>query len=264
MAPDRVMNITVLGSGTCVPSLERRPCSILIQWNHMSILVDAGPGIMGQLLKAGVKITDIDLILLSHFHLDHSAEVAPFIFALKYSGMNRTKRLTLGGGPGLNAFFNRLNLAHDNSLEMDGTGLTILELSPPGSLDAISPNPANGPAPLKVSCSRVAHRPESLAYRFEEPNGFSLVYSGDTDMSDELVGISKNADLLICESSFPDDKKRSGHLTPSLAGDIAARARVKRLVLTHFYPECEDADILAQCRKSFSGPVVRAKDLLRL
>ena len=55
----------------------------------------------------------------------------------------------------------------------------------------------------------------------------------------------------------------TGHLTPSLAGDLAARANVRRLVLTHFYPECEKEDIIAQCRKTYAGPLVLAEDLMQ-
>ena len=69
---------------------------------------------------------------------------------------------------------------------------------------------------------------------------------------------------MICESALPDDKKAPGHLTPSLAGEIATAARVGKLVLTHFYPECDAVDMAAQCRKTYQGPLVLAEDLLQL
>jgi ribonuclease BN (tRNA processing enzyme) len=69
---------------------------------------------------------------------------------------------------------------------------------------------------------------------------------------------------MICESAFPDDQKVDGHLTPSLAGRIAQAAAVKRLVLTHFYPVCETADIENQCRSTYSGSIVLAQDLMTL
>ncbi len=55
--------------------------------------------------------------------------------------------------------------------------------------------------------------------------------------------------------------KVPGHLTPSLAGRIATQAGVKKLVLTHFYPECEQVDIAKQCRKTYQGPLELAEDL---
>ena len=91
-----------------------------------------------------------------------------------------------------------------------------------------------------------------------------MVYSGDTDYSDNLVTLAKNANILICESALPDEIKVAGHLTPSLAGEIATRANVGKLVLIHFYPECEQADIEAECRKSYSGPLVLAQDLMKI
>ena len=91
-----------------------------------------------------------------------------------------------------------------------------------------------------------------------------MVYSGDTDFSHNLVNLSRNADLLICESALPDDLKVKGHLTPSLAGEIASLANVRKLVLTHFYPECDLVDIEKQCRKTFAGPLVLAEDLMKI
>jgi ribonuclease BN (tRNA processing enzyme) len=94
--------------------------------------------------------------------------------------------------------------------------------------------------------------------------GTSVVYSGDTDFSDNLVALSQNTDLLICEAALPDSLKVKGHLTPSLAGQIASNAQVKQLVLTHFYPECDDVDIEKECRKTYSGPLIIAEDLITI
>ena len=113
-----------------------------------------------------------------------------------------------------------------------------------------------------VNTLPVEHNPESLAFRISDRRGKSVVFSGDTDYSDNLAVLAAGADLLICESALPDDQKVSGHLTPSLAGRIAARAGVGKLVLTHFYPECDQVDIRKQCRRTYSGPLVLAEDLM--
>jgi ribonuclease BN (tRNA processing enzyme) len=55
-----------------------------------------------------------------------------------------------------------------------------------------------------------------------------------------------------------------GHMTPSLAGELAAKAHVRKLVLTHFYPQCDQVDISAQCRQTYAGPLVLAEDLMQL
>ena len=115
---------------------------------------------------------------------------------------------------------------------------------------------------FSVTSMPVAHRPESLAYRIVDAAGKALVYSGDTDVCNGLSQIAANADLMICESALPDDQKVDGHLTPSRAGKIAQTAGVRRLVLTHFYPACDDVDIENQCRSTYNGSVVLAEDLM--
>ena len=69
---------------------------------------------------------------------------------------------------------------------------------------------------------------------------------------------------MICEAAMPDELKKDGHLTPSRAGRIATLAGVGKLVLTHFYPECETADMIEQCRKTYAGPLVLAEDLMSI
>ena len=251
------IHVTILGSGTCVPSLQRHSCSALIRGKSIHILLDAGPGTMGQLLKLGIHINDIDMILLSHFHLDHCAEIAPFLFATKYPGFNRKKRLVLVGGTGIKALFENLNNAYDNTLEMPEDYFHIIELDEKGSLNLNLEE-------IQLDYNGVNHRAESRAYRLTDATGFSVVYSGDTDYSDSLIDLSRESDILICESALPDEQKVPGHLTPSLAGKIASKANVNKLVLTHFYPECDNVDIKAQCRKAFKGAIILAEDLLSL
>jgi ribonuclease BN (tRNA processing enzyme) len=212
---------------------------------------------MGQLLKLGVHINDIDMILLSHFHLDHCAEIAPFLFATKYPEFKRKKKLVLVGGTGIKALFEKLNSVYDNILEIPEDYFHIIELGEKGSLNLNLEG-------IQLDYNSVSHRPESRAYRLTNETGFSMVYSGDTDYSDHLIDLSRESDILICESALPDEQKVPGHLTPSLAGEIAAKANVKKLVLTHFYPECDTVDIKAQCQKTFTGPVILAEDLLNL
>jgi len=69
---------------------------------------------------------------------------------------------------------------------------------------------------------------------------------------------------LILECSLPDGMEVEGHLTPSLAGKLADMANVRKVVLTHFYPECLKTDIETQCRKTFSGDLILGKDLLEI
>ncbi len=252
------ISVTILGSGTCVPSLRRSSCSILTKIRDKFLLFDSGAGTMHKLLENGVAIFDVSFVFFSHFHPDHTGELVPFLFANKYpDGSRRKIPLTLMAGKGFERFYDNLKnvyghwieLAPDllNIVELDNTGYDIREFDD-----------------FKVESLPVEHNPESIAFRITSPGGISMVYSGDTDFSENLVTLSKNADLLICESALPDELKVKGHLTPSMAGEIATRANVRKLVLTHFYPECDQVDIKKQCRKTYSGPLLLAEDLMKI
>jgi len=108
------------------------------------------------------------------------------------------------------------------------------------------------------------HREESIGYRIIDSDDRTIVYTGDTDTTENLVSLAAGADLLICESAMPDEKRVPGHPTPSLAGEMASRAQVKKLVLTHLYPECDQVDLRTQCRRTYQGPLVIAEDLMRI
>ena len=78
------VTVTILGSGTIVPSLARSTCSFLLEAAGQKLLFDIGPGTMRRLLEAGITIGEIDVLLLSHLHPDHSGELVSFLFAAKY------------------------------------------------------------------------------------------------------------------------------------------------------------------------------------
>ncbi|BBO83751.1 arylsulfatase [Desulfosarcina ovata subsp. sediminis] len=250
--------ITILGSGTGVPSLARNSCSFLLRTGGVNLLFDCGAGVMKRLLEAGASIFDIHYIFLSHFHPDHIGELAAFLFALKYPApAAQRQRLTIVAGLGFRAFFERLKNVYGHWITLPPDLFDVVELD----TQAEDHYPSSA---FSVTSMPVAHRPESLAYRIVDARGKALVYSGDTDDCHDLVSIAADADLMICESAFPDGHKVAGHLTPSLAGKIAHTAGVKRLVLTHFYPACETVDIENQCRSAYSGPIVLARDLMTL
>lgn len=252
------ITVTILGSGTCVPSLMRSSCSFLMETGSTKLLFDLGPGTMRRLLEADTKIFDISFIFFSHFHPDHTGELVSFIFATKYPGGNRRQiPLTMVAGNGFSEFYNSLKKVYGSWIELEPDQLNILELDNK-VLDTLRFDD------FAVESLPVEHSDESIAYRITSSSGLSVVYSGDTDFSDNLVTLARNADLFICESSLPDELKVKGHLTPSLAGEIATQANVRKLVLTHFYPECGMVDIEKQCRKTYGGPLVLAEDLMRI
>jgi len=213
---------------------------------------------MHSLLRAGIEIFDIDFLCYSHFHPDHTGELVPFIFATKYPDSNRRNNpLTIVAGNGFNNFFNGLRSVFGEWLDLPPGILQFIEL------DNAVPDQRNF-EDFSLATRPMKHRPESIGYRITDTNGRSMVYSGDTDVNDNLVLLAQETDLFICESALPDELRVPGHLTPSLAGDMATRARAKQLVLTHLYPECDRADLVAQCRSTYQGPMLVAEDLMRI
>lgn len=223
-----------------------------------TIVFDFGAGTMRRLLEAGKKIADVTHIFLSHFHPDHSSEIIPFLFATKYyEQIKRPEGVKMIAGNGFNKFYKGLIDVYGDWLEPCDGFLDRIELDSAVNkkvdIDAFS-----------VHFEKVKHKPESLAYRITFSNNKSVVYSGDTGFNDNLILLSDQADLLICESAFPDGEIPERHLTPSLAGTIAERANVKKLVLTHFYPECDKVDVAKQCRSTYDGPLILAEDLMEI
>jgi ribonuclease BN (tRNA processing enzyme) len=231
---------------------------VLVKTGASKALFDLGPGTMRRLLEVGITIFEISHMFLSHFHPDHTGELVPFLFSSKYSNGNQRKTpLTVIAGKGFSDFYEGLKRVYGRWIELAPGLLKIVELDNQSRDNRMFDD-------FSVESMPVEHNDESIACKIIASDGGSIVYSGDTDYSENLVTLAKDADLLICEAALPDHLKASGHLTPSLAGKIAARANVKKLVLTHFYPECEKTDVETQCRKTYDGPLVLAKDLMRI
>lgn len=247
------MDITIIGSGTAVPSLSRSSPCVLVRSEETTIVCDTGPGALRQLLKAGVAVSTIDALCYSHLHIDHTADLAPLIFASNYDPDNpRIRDLTFIGPPGFKDFYDRLCAAYGQWIVPQRFSIAWHELRD-GSLQCRD---------LTVTAAPVEHTASSIALRFEDRRGRSVVYSGDTGYCSSLVRLAERADLLILECSFPEQMPCEGHLTPSRAGRIAREASCSRLVLTHLYPACDAADLLSPLRREFSGELVIAEDLL--
>jgi ribonuclease BN (tRNA processing enzyme) len=230
----------------------------MMQVGTSKLLFDSGPGTMRRLLEARTTIFEISHIFYSHFHPDHSGELVPFVFATKYPDHRHRKiPLTVAGGWGFLDFYERLKTAYGSWIELAPQQLSIIEFDTQRADSRQFKD-------FAVQTMPVAHSPESIAYRINGSDGCSAVYTGDTDYSETIIDLAKNTDLLICECALPDNLKIKGHLTPSLAGDLATKAGVRQLVLTHFYPQCDHENIAAQCRRTYSGPLILAEDLMQL
>jgi ribonuclease BN (tRNA processing enzyme) len=249
------MELIVLGSGTGVPSLKRGSPAYAVRAAGRLILLDLGSGACRALLRHDLNFSQVDLIALSHLHPDHVGDLVPFLFASHYAlGYTREIPFWLLAARGFVDFHERLKGAFGQWVEAPPGLLQVRELNPEG------PDTFTWEG-LTVKSAPVNHIHGSLAYRLEA-QGRALVYSGDTDLSDSLVELARGADLLVLECSNPF--KVPGHLTPQEAGALAARAGVARLVLSHFYPPCDEVDVATLAALEFGGEIIRAEDGLRL
>lgn len=249
------MDITIIGSGTCTPSLHRSSPCIMIDTEQSKILFDTGPGTLRQLLKADTAVNDIDLICYSHFHIDHISDLAPFIFACKYShDAKRTTDITIAGPVGIKKHYDSLVAVYGNFIVPEFFEIAWIEMSE----STLRFND------ILLTTAPVIHTDTSIAIRIEDNNGAASVYSGDTDYCSGIIKLSDMADLLILECSFPEHMKCSGHLIPSLAGKIAAESHCRQLILTHLYPPCDTHNLLTPLRQQYSGMAALAEDLMKI
>jgi len=245
------MKLIVLGSGTGAPSLRRGAPAYAVQAAGLLALLDLGSGATRALLRHGLTFSQVDLIALSHLHPDHVGDLVPFLFATHYSlGYSRSRPFHFLVARGFREFYAHLQGAFGTWVEAPPGLMDLVELEPEGP-DAFE---TGG---LAVKTAPVNHIFGSLAYRLEA-EGKSLVYSGDTDVSDSLADLARGADLFMLECANPF--KIPGHLTPAEAGRLAAAAGVKRLLLTHFYPPCDEVDVAALAAREFAGEVIVAED----
>jgi len=249
------MELTVIGSGTGVPSLRRGSPCLAVKTGSRLLVLDLGAGSLRALLRYGLNFSAVDILALTHLHPDHVGDLIPFLFATRYSlGYTRAEPFRLLAARGFDRFHNLLKEAFAGWVEPPPGLMDLKELAPdaPDEVREVD---------LVIKSAPTNHTDGSLAYRVES-QGRSLVYSGDTDVSDSLVDLARNTDLLVLEAANPFKVK--GHLTPAEAGRLAAKAGAKRLLLTHFYPPCDEVDVMALAGQEFSGEILRAEDGLSL
>lgn len=243
------MKLTILGSGTAAPLLDRNCAGYLLEAKNRKLLLDSGAGTIRRLLEMNADLFGIEHIFYTHLHNDHINDLGAIIWSCNYGG-TRKKPLNLYGPKGFKKYFDVLlkKLLKPTKLNFK---INISELT--NSKISI------GGITIKTRRIRHSSTTKSIAYRIGNKNKI-LVYTGDTEYCNETIQIAENADVLVTECSFPDSKKCEGHLTPSLAGKLASKANARHLVLTHFYPKVLKTAIREECSKEFKGKIILAKD----
>jgi len=250
------MKVTIIGSGTGLPSLKRGSPAILVQTEEVTLLMDSGPGTLRQLLKVGISLVDIDYLLYTHFHPDHTLDFLALCFALKNPDIAPLpKPIAVLAGQGFQDLYSKLQMGYGHWITLPEETIKIEELPIETGVRTLTKH-------LTLRFYPMNHTASSLGYRLEQDGIVNLAYSGDTDTCNSAVELGGNTDLFILECSFPEGQKRPGHLTPSLAGIIAQKAHARTLVLNHFYPQCEDVDLVGPCTQHFNGRVILAEDMM--
>lgn len=248
------MELIVIGSGTGVPSQRRGSPCLAVKAAGRLLVLDLGAGSLRAMLQWGLNFNQIDILALSHRHPDHVGDLVPLLFATRYAlGYTRQEPFWLLAARGFADFLARLGSAFDHWVEPPESLMNLRELSPEG------PDGMEWEG-LTVKSAPTEHTAGSLAFRIEADSQ-TLVYSGDTDINDSLVALAGGADLLVLEAANPF--KVPGHLTPGEAGRLATRAGARRLLLTHFYPPCDEVDVVALAAQEFAGEIIKAEDGLQ-
>jgi ribonuclease BN (tRNA processing enzyme) len=269
--------VQVLGSGG--PELQdKRASSSYLVWEdgQARVLVDAGGGSALRFGESGATMSQLDVILFTHFHVDHSGDFPALIKSSWFE--DRKRPLPIYGPPGNDFMPSTTEFVTDFFGDQHGAFRYLSELFVSGKNGSylIQPHNVTVEAMPKVefrygdvlaSAVRVTHGGvPALAWRVEL-RGKAIVFSGDTNGDgDGLVRLAKDADIFIAHNAVPEGAtglERRLHMPPSVIGEIAEKAQVKKLVLSHRMLRTlgKEEQTLAEIRKHYAGPVEFANDL---
>jgi ribonuclease BN (tRNA processing enzyme) len=272
------------GGGPRVTAKGRAKPATLIVANGVPYVIDCGDGVALQLVRAGIALDSLRYVFITHHHSDHNLDYGNLVYNAWASGLR--KPIDSYGPPPLvamteawfqlNRFDIETRIADEGRVDLRKL-VTAHEFAKDGQVMRNED--------VKVTAARVRHPPiaHAYAYRFDCP-GRSIVISGDTAYSPELVSLAKGADVLVCEAmhlggleallkKVPNAATLREHLLASHvvtedAGKMAAEAGVKTLVLSHLVPS-DDPSITEEmwmegARKRFGGEVIVGRDLLEV
>jgi ribonuclease Z len=268
-----VRDLLVLGTAGAVPTKTRNHNGYLLRWDGHGLLFDPGEGIQRQMTLAGVSVTALTWICLTHFHGDHCMVVPGVVQRISRDGVEHEVNAVF---PASGAeYWRRLRY----TVPFYDTG-DIRERPLTGDTVQVD----TGPAPFTLTARRLDHSIEAYGYRLSEPDGVRMLpgelaargvrgplvgvlrnegevtasdgrtvsledvsvrrpgqkvaFVMDTGLCPAVYDLARDVDLLIIESTFLDEDVRLAeerkHLTAGQAGEVAAACRVRHLVLTHF------------------------------
>ena len=241
------MRLTVIGSAGSYPGPDSSASCYLLEEEHEGrlwrVLLDMGSGALGSLQRFS-DATTIDAVFLSHLHADHCLDLCGYYVMRKYHPGGALPRIPVWG-----PLHTARRMAKAYDLEED-----------PGMREEFDfltyPEDPVVFGPFTVTARRVAHPVTAYALRIEG-GGRVLTFSGDTGVCDPLEEAARDADLFLCEASFVEgsDNPPDLHLTGAEAARTSARARARRLLLTHVPPWHDPEVALAEAVQEYDGPI---------
>ena len=284
-AESRATRLILLGTaGGPRPHRQRSASSQVILIGSDAYVIDCGDGVAHQLVAAGVPLKAVRHVFITHHHSDHNADYGNLLLLAWTAGLKRP--VDTWGPPPLirmtklffeaNATDIDARIADEKRIPLQPL-VTAHELTHAG---VVLRNDA-----VVVTCALVNHPPlaTAFAYRFDTASR-SIVISGDTTYSQNVVKLARGADVLVHEAMYPsaidrlvapvsnaEDLKRSilsHHTSAADAGRVAAEAHVKCLVLSHLVP-AEDEEVTERmwveaASAHFNGPIIVGRDLLEI
>ncbi|MEA2510507.1 MAG: hypothetical protein QOG21_2589 [Actinomycetota bacterium] len=212
-------SVTVLGSSAWYATPERAASGYLVDFGSMRLWLDAGGGTWVRLLET-VDFREVDGVMLTHRHPDHTIDLFQLFHARQYGGPEPMDPIPLWAPPEtidrILAFTSQVDEAFD--------------------LQCVEPDDKVDIAGAQVSFFDMAHPPETLGVRIERDGGV-FAYSADTGPEFDAMGLAGDADVFLCEATYQDgDRLWEGHLSATQAATAAAGAGASELVLTHLPP----------------------------
>jgi ribonuclease BN (tRNA processing enzyme) len=241
------MKLTVIGQWGGYPKAGEASTGYLLQHNDYNLLIDCGSGVLSH-LQHHVEATDLDAVLLSHYHPDHVADIGVLQHALLiqyFLGKNKgtlpvyTHREDQRGFETIT--YKDLMKAHEYK---EDSSLSI--------------------GPFTVTFVKTMHPVPCYGMRIEA-DGKALFYTADSAYREEFVSFGQDADVLLCECNFYGgmNSSNAGHMTSLDAGKLAHKTNAGKLILTHLPHFGDLFKLVTEAKSVYNGEAVLAeKDMV--
>jgi ribonuclease BN (tRNA processing enzyme) len=257
------VRITVLGKSPAWQDADGACSGYLVEAGGLRLLLDCGPGVFAK-LRCFADYAAIDAVVISHLHADHILDLVPFASGLRYAprhqpvpvagwpGTDEPAKPLLIAPPGAREAFAHLSTAGAMRAEHIEGAFALREYDPADTVTVGELTLRFAPVPHFIPCNAVEL----------SQNGARLTFSADCAPNDALTELARHTDLLLIEATLPRPEREGprGHLTPAEAGEHGAKARAKRLVLTHYSDELDAEWARGEAERTFAGPVDMAAE----